>query len=63
VQSRRSLCTNVAGEAWHAAGSGLRRAMRRQSCAMRWAASAESAAGAVALRGCAGARRTRARLL
>jgi hypothetical protein len=45
VQSRRSLCTNVAGEAWRAAGTGLRRVMCRRSCAMRWAGSAGSAAG------------------
>jgi hypothetical protein len=44
VQSRRSLCTNAAGEAWRAAGTGLRRAMCRRSCVMRLAGSSGSAA-------------------
>jgi hypothetical protein len=41
----RSLCTNVAGEAWRAAGTGLRRAMCRRSCVMRCSGSAGSAVG------------------
>jgi hypothetical protein len=40
VQSQRSLCTNVAGEACRGAGTGLRRAMCRRICVMRWAGSA-----------------------
>jgi hypothetical protein len=37
VQLLRSLCTNVAGDAWRAAGTGLRRAMCWRSCdEVRW---------------------------
>jgi hypothetical protein len=45
VQSRRSLCANVVGEAWRAAGTGLRRAMCRRSWVMRCSGSARPAAG------------------
>jgi hypothetical protein len=45
VQSRRPLFTDAVGEAWRAAGTGLRWAMCRRSCVTRWAGSAGSAAG------------------
>jgi hypothetical protein len=42
----RSLCTNVDGETWRAAGTGLRRTMCRRSAVMRCAGSTGSAVGA-----------------
>jgi hypothetical protein len=39
VHFSRSLCTNVVGEAWRAAGTGLRRAMCWRSSVMRSAGS------------------------
>jgi hypothetical protein len=45
VHFSRSLCTNVAGEAWRAAGSGLRRAMCWRSLVMGSAGSTGLALG------------------
>jgi hypothetical protein len=62
VNLSRSLCTNVHGEEWRAAGTGLRRAMCWRSSVMRCAGFTGSRVGVSnspgILRGC----RTRAKL-
>jgi hypothetical protein len=51
VHFSRSLCTNVAREAWHSAGTGLRRDTCWQSSVTRYTGSPGSAVGISSLSG------------